>query len=521
MYSLRALAILFVIAAAAAPAPAHAQEAPAQVSGETGKAALAPVGKDESVARYERKSITYLEMLDLAGADDDIYRAVEREVRGNVELPRFDYNDVSRFRSLTPAEAARLVKDYLDKTKLARAKEQADYDVRFKDYTITGEDLRRIANSAYLYQPALRSARAHKERYVIYQNGRPMVVQRWVARVDVRVTFYSVDFEKGVAKEMAVIGASGSGSSTIGFLGDGGSRDAAIREAAASAGLQLRKDVRGVEAFNLLTPIAAAGANSVSFGLTKKEGLELDQGFYVYEYLTTGGRERVGYVKVTRVGDGKTEADSDAQNIYVSNGFTFDEGQLLQEHPQLGIRVQPEFGIQRFSMHVGKDLGMEESSSGARAQFSVAYDIAERVGIPEVHAVADLHVMASNFLEMGLEFGIDKRFYFRRLALTPGFRLGIMRNWWSFDPEAKGFDAVGNPQDVANLNGQSLGVSPRLGVEVFLTPEWSLTGYAGYRLYTPQTGEMLTNPDTDMSYPFDFEYDPSGVQGGVGLSYTF
>lgn len=520
MSSLRVLAIVLSVAAVAAPA--RAQEAPAQATEAAGKDALAPVGKDESVARYERKSITYLEMLDLAGADDDIYRAVEHEVRRNVELPRFDYNDVSRFRSLTPAAAARLVKDYLDKTKLARAKEQASYDVRFKDFTITGDDLRRIANSAYLYQPALRSARAHKERYVIYQNGRPVIVQRWVARVDVRVTFYAVDFAQGVAKEMAVIGASGSGSSTIGgFFSDGGSRDAAIREAAASAGQQLRKEVRGVEAFNLLTPIAAAGANSVSFGLTRKEGLELDQGFYVYEYLTTGGRERVGYVKVTRVGDGKTEADSDAQNIYVSNGFTFDEGQLLQEHPQLGIRVQPEFGIQRFGMHVGKDLGMEESSSGARAQFSVAYDIAESVGIPEVHAVADLHVMASNFLEMGVEVGIDKRFYFRRLALTPGFRLGLMRNWWSFDPEAAGFDDVGNPQDVANLNGQSLGVTPRLGVEVFFTPEWSLTGYAGYRLYTPQPAESLTNPDTDMSYPFDFEYDPSGVQGGLGLSYTF
>lgn len=514
------LRLLLLLLAAAAPAAARAAE-PAPAAGATAKDGLAPTGKDESVARYERKSITYLEMLDLANADADIYAAVEQEVRRNVELPRFDYNDVSRFRTLTPAEAARLVKEYLDTTKLERAKEQAAYDVRFKDYTITGDDLRRIANSAYLYQPALRSARAHKERYVIYQNGRPMIVQRWVARVDVRVTFYSVDFAQGIAKEMAVIGASGSGSSTIGFLGDGGSRDAAIREAAASAGQELRKDVRGIEAFNLLTPIAAAGANSVSFGLTKKEGLELDQGFYVYEYLTTGGRERVGYVKVTRVGDGKTEADSDAQNIYVSNGFTFDEGQLLQEHPQLGIRAQPEFGIQRYKLHAGPDLGIDSSSGGARIQVSVAYDIAERLGIPEVHAVADLHLMAANFLEYGVEFGLDKRFYLRRFALSPGFRVGFMRSMFALSTE--GFQDLEASDTFATvtMRGDSLGVTPRLGAEIFLTPEWSITGYAGYRLYTPLSDENVVDADTDEQYVFDFDYNPSGLQGGLGISYTF
>lgn len=519
MSSLRFLAILFTLAVAAAPA--RAQEPPAPATTAAGKDALAPVGKDESVARYERKSITYLEMLDLAHADSDIYEAVEQEVRRNVELPRFDYNDVSRFRSLTPAEAARLVKQYLDATKLERAKEQASYDVRFKDYVITGDDLRRIANSAYLYQPALRSARAYKERYVIYQNGRPMIVQRWVARVDVRVTFYSVDFAQGVAKEMAVIGASGSGSSTLGFLGEGGSRDAAIREAAASAGQQLRKDVRGIDAFNLLTPIAAAGANSVSFALTKKEGLELDQGFYVYEYLTTGGRERVGYVKVTRVGDGATEADSDAQNIYVSNGFTFDEGQLLQEHPQLGIRVQPEVGFQRFRLTADPALDLDSSSGGARLQVSVAYDIAERVGIPEVHAVAELHLMAANFAEYGIELGLDKRFYLRRLALTPGFRLGFMRSMFGLSTQGfKDLDVTDNFETVT-MRGDSLGVTPRLGAEVFLTPEWSLTGYAGYRLYTPLSDENLIDADTDAQYVFDFDYNPSGLQGGLGISYTF
>ncbi len=54
--------------------------------------------------------------------DPDAYHLIERAIRSNVELPRFDYNDVSRFETLGPDEAAKLVKDYLDKVKLERAR---------------------------------------------------------------------------------------------------------------------------------------------------------------------------------------------------------------------------------------------------------------------------------------------------------------------------------------------------------------------------------------------------------------
>jgi hypothetical protein len=111
--------------------------APAAVKSPAPKESLGALGKDESVATYERKSITYLNMLGRLNTDSDAYRIIERAVRGNVELPRFDYNDVSRFEALGPDEAAKLVKDYLDKVKLQRAKEGAEFEVRNKHFTIT------------------------------------------------------------------------------------------------------------------------------------------------------------------------------------------------------------------------------------------------------------------------------------------------------------------------------------------------------------------------------------------------
>jgi hypothetical protein len=507
-------------------APAIAQEAPSAVSETSVKDGLGGLGKDESVATYERKSITYLEMLNHAGADDDVYAAVQAAVRANVELPRFDYNDVSRFRTLTPGDAAKLVKEYLDKVKLERAREQAtEFDVRFKDTVITGEDLRRIANSAYLYQPTLSHSRVRKERFVMYQNGRPVIVQRWVANLRVDVAFYAVDFNSGTAKEMGHISAAGSGSATIGgFNSSGGARSTAIREAADSAGSQLSKDVRTIEAFNLLTPIAAAGFNSVNFGLSRKEGLKLGQGFYVYDYLTTGGRERVGYVKVMRVGDGEEVLDSEAQNITVSNGFSFEEGQLLQEHPQHGVKVLPKVGILQHRVKAPATLGVDESSMAGAFGVEVSYDIGDRLGIPEVYAAGALGLSAGSSynLEYGLEIGLDKRFYLRRLVLTPGFRVGILRTHWSFDPTSPLLQGYENFEDASNLVGSSLGVTPRFGAEIFLTPEWSFVANAGYRLYTPQTSANLYNPDTDASFDVDgFEYNPSGLDASLGVSYTF
>lgn len=522
------LVILLSVLSAGVPAGAYAQEASeaaTPAATKDAKDALGALGKDESVATYERKSITYLEMLNRAGADDDVYSAVEAAVRANVELPRFDYNDVSRFRTLTPEGAAKLVKEYLDKVKLERAREQAqEYDVRFKDFVITGEDLRRISGSAYLYQPSLNYARAYKERYIIYQNGRPIVVQRWVADVRVTVTFYSVDFNSGTAKEMAQISASGSGSETIGgFSTGGGARASAIREAAGSAGFQLSKEVRKVDAFNLLTPVSAAGLNSVSFGLSKKEGLKLDQGFYVYDYLSTGGRERVGYVKVTRVGDGQKVLDSDAQNITVSNGLSFEEGQLLQEHPQLGIKITPSGGIQRFKTKAPAGLEVGEDQMAGKFRLDVSYDIAEKVNWPEVYATAGLHLSAgaSYDLEYGLEVGLDKRFYLRRLVLTPGVRVGFLRDHWAFNTESALLDSYDDIRaEASNLVGSSLGVTPRFAAELFLNPEWSLTANVGYRFYTPQT--VLSNPDTDNTFEIPgFEYNPSGLDATVGVSYTF
>lgn len=495
---------------------------PAQSPVNTSKDAVSAVGKDESVATYERKSITYLTMLRDVSTDSDAYRIIERAVRANVELPRFDYNDVSRFEELGPAEAAKLVKEYLDKVKLERAREGAEFDVRFKDFTITGEDLRRISRSAYLYQPRVRNFSAQRQRYVIYRNGVPIVIQQWVANVSVGVTFYSVDFEAGKANELASIRSSGSGSVEIrGYQSSDSARLAAISEAANSAGFKLSKEVRKIDAFNLLTPIRATGLNSVNFELTKKEGLQLDHGFYVYDYIEGGGRERVGYVRVTKVGDGETVKDSVAQNITVSNGLRFEEGQLLQEHPQLGIKIVPEAGFQRFSLNVDDDLGLAKASTGFKLHFEVAYDIAEKFGIPEVYGTLGGHFMGSSFSEIGLEAGLDKRFYLRRLVLTPGVRVGVMRDYWSFDSGAEYFqDNLDDPSEVQNLEGHSIGVAPRFGLELFLTPELSLAARVGYRLYTPQT--TLTNPDSDNQYTIPgFRYNPSGLEVVGGITYSF
>jgi hypothetical protein len=485
------------------------------------KSDFAAVGKDESVAHYERKSISYLRMLRTRGVSDDAYRILESAIRRNIELPRFDYNDIGHIDRLTPQDAAEAVQAYLDEIKLDRAREQAEFDFRFKDYSITAADLRRIADSAYLYQPHITSFVHERERYVVVVNGVRQVRRRWVARVSVAVRFYSVDFDRGRAEHMTTLRASGRGSVQVGFQGDDAARREAVASAAQSIGRELEKQVRAVDAFRLLTPIRAADLNSVTFELTRNEGLKLDQGFYVYDFFTDGSRKRAGYVRVRRVGDGEKRLDSAARNITVRQGWSFDEGQLLEEHPQKGLGFKLEARLQRLAVDPVPELQLPAAEHGAKLALEAQYHIAPLVGVSELYAVLGGHWLAASMMELGLEVGLDKRFFLRRLVMVPGIRLGGLRTYWHF-AGLTGADAA------RTFRGDSLGVTPRMGFEFFLTPEFSLSAGVGYRLYSPQT--VLSYEDgasesgssyRDFGSRYDFRYNPSGWDAGAGVMFSF
>lgn len=475
------------------------------------------LGKDESVATYERKSISYLRMRAVANLPSDAYGVIERTVRKSVELPRFDYNDISHLSQLSPQDAAEVVTRYLDEIQLERARETAQFDMQFKDYTITGDDLRRIVSSAHLYQPEVYSFSAVRQRYVYYVDGRPRVGYRWISTVGVTVRFYSVDYHEGKAVEFATLRVSGRGSVTeSGVHGSG--RMAAIREAATRAGAELEKQVRGIDEFNLLTPITATSFNAVHFGLTRAEGLKLGQGFHVYDYYTDGTRSKVGYVRVKRVGDGKTELDSTARNIAVRRSWRFQEGQLLEEYPQLGVRVQPRAGLQHFRLEGAEPFGLRGDNTGFQVGVDAQYDISDQSGVPDLYAAVGLNLMFSEFLEIGVEAGLDKHFYLRRLVLIPGIRVGVLRAIWNFSQTGgTGLDPT------ASYQAESIGVTPRLGAEFWVTPDLSLGVQAGYRLYTPQSTlrNVLDSDDLVDLGSAGFSYRPSGLEllGGFSLSF--
>ncbi len=497
---------------------------PAETPAETPKDAAKELGKDASVATYERKSISYLRTVRRAKVPDEFYAGVVRAVRESVELPRFDYNDISHLEALTPQEAAAAVREYLDAVKVERAREQGEYDLRFKDVVITGADLRRIADSAYLYQPSVDRFSLQRKRIVQYVNGKQVVSLRWVAAVSVSVRFYRVDFARGRAVEFKVLRASGDGSAGVGY---GISHNQARREAVAGAlgsiATVLRRDVRAVEEFKLLTPVSAAGFNGVTFALTRREGLALDQGFWVYDYFTDGRRQKAGYVKVRRVGDGEKRLDSDAENIAVSNGWRLEEGQLLEENPQIGVTLLVDGGVQRYRLQDAPALGVGDATTGIKARIEAGYSLAQATRVSELYGTLGLHFLAGGgFTEVGGELGLDKRLYFRRLVLVPGARLGYLKSYFDF-PGATAPEI----DPWATYTASSFGVTPRLGVEFFLSPAFSIGARAGYRAYTTQTQFELSSDDEESdTAPLDlgaygFQYDPSGLElyGGIAVSF--
>ena len=59
------------------------------------------------------------------------------------------------------------------------------------------------------------------------------------------------------------------------------------------------------------------------------------------------------------------------------------------------------------------------------------------------------------------------------------------------------------------------------GIELYRDVDALLVKCDFVTVHTPLSDENLIDADTDAQYVFDFDYNPSGLQGGLGLAYTF
>jgi hypothetical protein len=439
----------------------------------------------------------------------DVYKLLEKALREQIEMPRFDYNDVGIEGGVSLDDLAKIIRDYVDAIKIERAAAEAKMDWRFKDLVITAEDLKRIAESAYIYWPTI--TKFSTKRYVTTEKYKGRTVRRvhYEAKLGVAVQYFRVKFEDAQLEHVVKVSAEHTSDVTKGlFETEEGARKRAILEAVEWVARKINKETRKIKEFKLAAPIQSATFNSVWFPLTKKEGLKLDWGFEVLEFTEKGEEIKVGYVKIREIADGKVEKQSRAQ-VITSKGLTFEGGELAREYPQLGVSILPRAGIVQTNFKKFDVLGSGGPSTFAPSfNLSVQNNLPQLVNIPvsELYGVINFFLsIPSPFLELTGEAGILKKFWLRRLSVHGALRGGYLRTFIFHEGE--------------RYSGDTIGGRASLGLEFFLTPDWSLNAEAGYRFYAPFSS--VTNDETGEEVPLGTDYNPSGFTALAGLIFTF
>ncbi|MBM65105.1 MAG: hypothetical protein CMH55_02575 [Myxococcales bacterium] len=364
-------------------------------------------------------------------------KAIGRATR----MVRFDFVDMPY--GVPPNQKnLKAFSDYMKASKMDKAKAEADFNVKYKEFDIKGRDLERVMNSAFFYQPTLTGAgvkrvlvcdipdskrprndgnnqrihvrqsfdswrserasnleglikngrvsrqsevrvpgetdwmkagqwlqkrkrerdrfQAQQAKYEAWQKN-PQKGQRapskpqyparcmfpssednksarkpyhpeWQCRLSAKFDFHHLRHAPPYKKHFAKLRASGNSQQRR-------LRDA-CRGAASSIGGSVQQQMRGLEPFRLLAPINSKVGDRLGFGLGSREGIRVDQGFYVAEYNTAMKRQKIGYSRVRKVANNKPGKDGMKRDVSSEAELIAGRGdlghQMLEDHRDNG-----------------------------------------------------------------------------------------------------------------------------------------------------------------------------------------
>ena len=487
---------------------------------------------------YARKSITYLKMVMRPSLDMifkkakfltgfDLYSFLEKKIREAIEIKRFDYNPVGLSGDVDIKALAKLVKEYIDEVKVERARAQAKMEWRFKDLVVTAEDLRKIANSAYIYWPEVEKFNV-LYKIKIMKKVELEIDQEIEVLIGVRVKYYRVDFETGEPIKVADIYAE---HTEVVFVG----RESLIPlpfplsllspavefpETPLSAfkrctekviywlAKKINAQMRRIPDFKLTGVINSSSMLYVSAPITEKEGLGIDWDFEVIErFSSEDGRikeKRVGWVRSREVADGKVEKNSRFQILSGDAGI----GHIIREYPLVGVSflVKPKYLIANEMRITGgsKQYSIEANSGKGAFGFSLGgeLNLAKVFGVnaSELYLTADVStnfIIGGSFEALG-GFGLRKKFYVRSLAIIPEIPLEFGGVFVPIRMQGEGTLA----------RSIIIGVSPSLSLEWFFSPRFSIFAGAGMR-FMNETSEFFFSKDEEEITVREIVYNPS------------
>ncbi|MBT3232086.1 MAG: hypothetical protein HN356_04665 [Calditrichaeota bacterium] len=506
-----------------------------------------------AIDRYERKSISYINSLWVATPEAKNVELGQIDymletVKENIEMERFDYNplpesllrnfinaanadsklSVKEIAELMEAELAPVIIEILEQAVPERGKELVSEEmerrasvIKQKTSGITVEEIVKVMNAAYIYLPVLTG---YKEKAKDNDN--------YSYTIKGGIIWFHVGFRDDVPfVELKVAKTTRS----MGF----GSKKHAYKSAVRNFARNLKVATQDVPEFKLQAQIAEVDGSDITFKLGKKEGIRVDDCFYIGEWMQDSRAkvtfEKTGWVRIASV------ADNRENKIAISSAYTVKRGDLgvgmtVVEHPRLGIDIAVKPGLFATKVSDGSILfpydTKESESMAFGMDIDAQYNLAPGTGIRQLFFLIGGHISLPS-----VEF--DETYYDSPQPFIWGFHGGFFKRMYLSSQHSLTFEAIGGlryfsisttvtdgfTDETYILSNNTGGGQISLGYDYATSANINFGFTAGMKFYGKS--DIWTATDSDGNdYPFDHpvypfpEIDLSGVTFGIYLHYS-
>ncbi len=422
-------------------------------------------------------------------------------------------------------------KELLSKQNLSESERNTFLATKAQSAGLSASQLEAILNSGFFYVPYVEyyaRSTSRGERDIKNDAGKVIRKQKYTTYTHALKTgllWYSMKVDRSNAPSITFVGAANGwdgGAIERSEDQDDGVNGSADWDVFASvvniSAVNVNNATKKLEEFKLTGGVTETAGLGVNLNLGSREGVRMDDSYWVEEMVEDEAgnvkKERRGFVKVRKVGNNK-QNESEFSYAQTITGSDYSPGLNVTEIPLLGINGIGGFGKLPFKMSKfdnrflnpflfqdGKriELWIEEEYSGmlgpmAALQASLAgatnvselwLNISAAAGFPNMKGKIYFGGFTTKAFKYDsadagpgfgghLDVGLLKKFYLRRFGVI--LQADVRYNLTYLSGTAK--DLLGDDHDYSFMHS-SVGFDAKAGLEIYLTPEFSIGGGAEY-----------------------------------------
>jgi hypothetical protein len=435
-------------------------------------------------------------------------------------------------KKLTPA-ILNMLKEYQSirgEDLLSDDKKQTFLATKAKESGVTLEEIEKVMNATYIYLPVLTGYNKKKDKdtgKITYSITGGIIwfhVSTAGAEPKVVLKVSNTTFSKGYGRD-----------------------DFAWESAVMNFARNLKVATQEIPEFKLATPIAEVENGTIGFKMGTKEGIHVDDCFFVGEYVEypSGNMQfdQSGWVRIGKVGDNKNDRIALSYAWAVKKG-NWVPGMVVVEHPRLGIDIAFKPMVYKLEVTSGTILMLfgdniivaeDYKKYAPGIDLDAHYNLGALTGVSQLFFLVGgnfvfpptLKIETSTFNNLtasppyvwGFHAGMMKKYYFGRTAVSLAAKGGM--RFFTVEQE---IPVLFGDDIKYTINNQSIGGQFDLGLEYAVTPDFHIGVIAGFQMFPDiQVWDVTVNQsgftmaDVDDQFP---DVNHVGPCFGVYMHFT-